>query len=60
MDKYKKPYLILFNAITDTIENLENIIKEFDTQDIVLKVLEKEIKTLKLAQINAEEAFISI
>lgn len=60
MDEYKKPYLILFNSITYTIKNLENIIIELDMQDTILKVLENEIKTLKSAQANAEEAFISI
>ena len=60
LDKYKKPYLILFNSITDTIKNLENTIIELDMQDTILKVLENEIKTLKSAQANAEEAFISI
>lgn len=60
MDEYKKPYLILFNSITDTIKNLENTIIELDMQDTILKVLENEIKTLKSAQANAEEAFISI
>ena len=60
MDEYKKPYLILFNSITDTIKNLENTIIELDMQDTILKALENEIKTLKSAQANAEEAFISI
>ena len=32
---------ILFNAITDTINNLENTIIELDMQDTILKVLEK-------------------
>ncbi|MCM1227332.1 MAG: hypothetical protein NC320_07910 [Clostridium sp.] len=59
MNEYKNSYLLLFNAITDTIESLENITKKIAPQDTIFKVLQKEIKALKLAQINAEELFIS-
>lgn len=59
MNEYKNPYFLLFNSITDTIERLESIMKEFDTHDTILKALQKEINTLKSAQINAEELFIS-
>lgn len=59
LNEYKNPYFLLFNSITDTIERLESIMKEFDTHDTILKALQKEINTLKSAQINAEELFIS-
>ena len=59
MNEYKISYLLLFNTITDTIENLENTIEKFNPQDTIFKALQKEIKTLKFAQINAEELFIS-
>ena len=60
MEEYKNSYLLLFNTITDTIENLENIMKDFSTQDKIHKALQKEIRTLKSSQANAEELFISI
>ena len=47
MDEYKKPYCILFNSITDALENIEH--QRFcDAQ-----------KVLKQAQVQAEEVFIS-
>lgn len=60
MDEYKNSYLLLFNTITNTIEHLESIMKEFSAQDNIFKALQKEIKILKSVQMNAEELFISI
>jgi len=47
MDEYRKPYLILFNAITDALKKLEN--DDFEEAE----------KLLIQAQIDAEEAFIT-
>ncbi|MEE1279254.1 MAG: hypothetical protein UHH95_00300 [Oscillospiraceae bacterium] len=47
MDEYKKPYLILFNAISDAKKSLmENN-------------MTKAMEILDIAQMKAEEAFIS-
>ncbi len=59
MEEYKKCYFLLFCTITNTIESLEHIIKEFSLQGLPLNALQEEIKTLKLAQQNAEDLFIS-
>ena len=47
MDEYKKPYLILFNTITDALKLLKNS-----------EIAEAERVLLK-AQLDAEEAFIT-
>ena len=59
MDEYKNSYYLLFCTITNTIENLENVLTKFNEQDTIFKELQEEIKQLKLAQQNAEELFIS-
>lgn len=59
MSEYKKSYFSLFCAVTDTIENLESILMELDTQNLHYTALQNEIKKLKSAQQNSEELFIS-
>lgn len=59
MNEYKNSYFSLFCATTNTIKNLESILKEFDMQDALFKSLQKEIKALNLAQQHSEELFIS-
>ena len=47
MDEYKRPYLALFNRLTDTLEALEE--KDYGKAEFMVR----------LAQQEAEERFIS-
>lgn len=58
---YKKPYLTLFNGITDNTKNLELLLKKLIKTKIPqedFSELLKVQKNLKNLQINAEEQII--